>query len=163
MLYVKVDSNGNATDIPRTYDEIKRDEFISSNKIIPAEGVFIQNRVFEGYACVPVAEKPIPPVGKIAKLQIPTEKNSDGTFNRKWEMVDATDEEKKEESRVKRLIRDATLAKHLDRITPLRWNAMSDADKQSVTDYRQTLLDLPNDKNWPFVEVPDLPEAIKSM
>ena len=37
-----------------------------------------------------------------------------------------------------------------DAVSPMRWNAMTDAQKQAWTDYRQALLDVPQQDGFPW-------------
>ena len=46
--------------------------------------------------------------------------------------------------------RRALLADGPDRISPIWWSAMSDSEKQAWTDYRQALLDITNQPNYPL-------------
>ena len=42
-----------------------------------------------------------------------------------------------------------------DKISPMRWNAMTDAQRQAWTDYRQALLDIPQVPGFPWNGDPD--------
>ena len=42
-----------------------------------------------------------------------------------------------------------------DKISPMRWNAMTDEQKQAWTDYRIALLDIPQQKGFPWDGDPD--------
>lgn len=42
-----------------------------------------------------------------------------------------------------------------DKISPMRWNAMTDAQRQAWTDYRQALLDMPQQPGFPWDGDPD--------
>lgn len=50
----------------------------------------------------------------------------------------------------KRLTRDQLLRRTVDSISPVRWNAMSEEEKKIAQDYRQALLDITDDPNWPL-------------
>ena len=42
-----------------------------------------------------------------------------------------------------------------DKVSPMRWNAMSEAQRQAWTDYRQALLDIPQMPGFPWNGDPD--------
>ena len=48
-----------------------------------------------------------------------------------------------------RVRRDAALIKHCDRMSPLRWESLSDSEKTAWREFRQALLDLPEQPGWP--------------
>ena len=37
-----------------------------------------------------------------------------------------------------------------DKVSPMRWNAMTEAQRQAWTDYRQALLDIPQRPGFPW-------------
>ena len=55
MLYVKVDANGNPTEVAKNFSEIKK-EYVAKNTAIPDEIGFSANLSNFGYAPVPFAD-----------------------------------------------------------------------------------------------------------
>ena len=51
----------------------------------------------------------------------------------------------------KRNIRNVELKRHVDTLNPIRWNAMTQEQQQAWIDYRQALLDVPEQSGWPTV------------
>jgi len=77
--------------------------------------------------------------------------------------LDYQDRIRQEKKSVRRS-RDALL-EQLDSIVlhPLRWNSFSEEEKAEVGEYRQQLLDIPQQKGFPSgVQWPTLPECLKS-
>ena len=59
----------------------------------------------------------------------------------------------------KRIERDILLRETVDRINPIRWEIMTESEKEAWRKYRQALLDLPEQGGFPFdVVYPTKPE-----
>jgi len=160
MLYVKVDANGNPTEVAKNYNEIAR-EHIDQNIIFPKESVLNSNPAPLGYALVPESE-PLPPKsGSKVVPDVPT-KNSDGTMTRTWK-YEATNELDvlMMSNRVKER-RKTLLLRYIDTISPIRWESFTEAEKQEISDWRQSLLDITNVEGFPYVELPAVPNLLRS-
>lgn len=46
--------------------------------------------------------------------------------------------------------RSRLLAKNVDCVNPIRWESMNATEKQALRDYRQALLDIPEQSGFPF-------------
>lgn len=58
-----------------------------------------------------------------------------------------------------RSIRDNLISTEIDTVNPMRWNAMTELQQQNWSDYRQALLDVPQQPGFPYsVEWPTKPE-----
>lgn len=58
-----------------------------------------------------------------------------------------------------RQLRDKYLHQHVDTINAVRWQSLSDQQRQEIMDYRQALLDVPAQTGWPrTVTWPQLPD-----
>jgi hypothetical protein len=56
-------------------------------------------------------------------------------------------------------LRDRVLLETVDRLNGARWEAMAEGGKAAWREYRQALLDIPEQEGWPFdVEWPGMPE-----
>lgn len=60
------------------------------------------------------------------------------------------DNEKYLETSAARKRRDQLLKDNIDSINPIRWENMSNTQKDSIRLYRQALLDVPQQENFPF-------------
>ena len=58
-----------------------------------------------------------------------------------------------------RSTRDSMLEMYVDyyQSKPMLWNALTDDERQQLTDYRQALLDLPSDYDDPYEAMANLP------
>ena len=83
----------------------------------------------------------------------------DGTqVNRVFTVEQIPDEEKATEVRRHRNI---LLAEWVDRMNPIVWEVMTEEQKQSWRDYRQLLLDVPNQIGFPWaIEWPENPSEL---
>lgn len=65
-----------------------------------------------------------------------------------------------ERCNAKRVARNRALKRVVDRYTPIRWTTLTPEQQQKVLDYRQALLDIPQQEGFPdniiWPEVPDL-------
>jgi hypothetical protein len=160
MLYVKVDANGNPTEVAKNFREIK-EEYTVKNTAIPNEGGFSANLSNFSYVEVPESE-PLPPKsGSKVVPDVPT-KNSDGTMTRTWKYEAATEEEKSLFSGEMKARRSTILSKLIDTISPVRWNSWTTEEQAEVTAWRKALLDLPTTEGWPYVTFPELPAVLKN-
>jgi len=160
MLYVKIDSSGQPLEVPKSYSQVKADLLEENNSVIPAENVFSTTAHNYGYGLCPYVEPPVPATGKRYELAIPT-KQADNTYLRTYKEVEATEQEIENRKIEIRADRRRVLQRYIDSVSPVRWNAMSEADKAAVTAYRQQLLDLPSAQGFPFIALPPLPDCLK--
>ena len=159
MLYVKVDANGNPTEVAKNFTEIK-EEYTAKNTAIPNEGSFLANLSNFGYAEVPVSDPPSPQAGKKIVPDVPT-KNADGTMKRTWKYMDA---DLSESSNVEALMRERRrilLNQYIDRISPVRWDKFTEAEKTEISTWHQSLLDISDQEGWPYVSFQPVPEVLK--
>ena len=158
MLYVKTDESGNPIEVAKNYSQIRGD-FFAKNTIIPNENVFSVKFGSLGYAEVPEAKIPPPKKGKKIVPDIPV-KQANGQMQRKYKYENVTEAERVNFSKVMRERRKEILEKYIDKISPVRWEKMSKAQKKEVNEYHQTLLDLPDDDAWPFIIFPKPPSFL---
>ena len=158
MLYVKVDAAGNPLEVAKNYNQISG-EFLVKNSIIPNEKVFSEKFGSLGYAEVPEAEFPSPMKGKKIVPDVPV-RQANGQMKRTYKYEDVSDTERVNFSRTMRSRRKEILEKYIDKISPVRWEKMTAAQKKEVNDYHQSLLDLPDDDAWPFVIFPKPPSFL---
>lgn len=157
MLYVKIDNNGNPTTHAMSYDELQ----IAENSIFPAVSIF-EELIEKGdlsYAKVPFSPLPAVPAGKKPVQGVPV-KNADGTYSRKIQFVDATEEEISSASDFIRSRREIILNKHVDNISPLRWAEMTEAQQAEIASWRQSLLDMTEDPSFPYITIPAKPSFL---
>ena len=157
MFYVKVDANGNPTEVAKNFREIKQ-EYTAKNTAIPDEVVFLQNLSNFGYVEVPESE-PLPPKsGSKVVPDVPT-KNADGTMTRTWKYEPSENEALMEYDM--RIRRDNLLRKYADTLSPIRWEDFTEEQKQEIRNWRKSLLDLPSAEGWPYVMMPQTPQVLK--
>ena len=159
MLYVKVDSKGNPTEVAKNYMEI-RDEHLKKNVILPVESVFSSKSSELGYAEVPLGEAPQPQAGKRPVPDVP-KKNKNGKMTRTWKYLEVTAQEKIDMDIVMRSRRKEVLREHIDTISPVRWNNMNDQDKAEVDTFYKAVLNMPEDPAWPFTTFPIRPNCLR--
>ena len=160
MLYVKVDANGNPTEVAKNFTEIKQ-EYVAKNTAIPNEGGFSENLSNFGYVEVPESE-PLPPKsGSKVVPDVPT-KNADGTMTRTWKYEAVTQEEIDQTASDMKYRRAVMLKDLIDSISPIRWSEWTAEEQAEVTAWRKSLLDLPTAEGWPYVTFPDLPAVLKN-
>ena len=169
MLYVKVDENGEALDVAKSYTRLKA-EHLAEGKIIPSESH--HKRFFRelGYEQVPATPETEPDrnlmVGCRLKCDIPV-KGDDGIFQRRWIYEKVSDEElskdgyKSELALIGKEKRQRYLKEYCDSISPLRWNSWTPEEQQEVTEWYQFLLNMPEMEGWPLIPLPDLPTPLK--
>lgn len=51
---------------------------------------------------------------------------------------------------LKRQIRDKWLRRHIDNINPMRWEEFTEEEKTAWREYRQALLDVPQQQGFPY-------------
>lgn len=51
---------------------------------------------------------------------------------------------------INRRIRDKWLRRHIDTMSPIRWNVLTEEQKNAWTQYRQALLDVPQQPGFPY-------------
>ena len=160
MLYVKVDANGNPTEVAKNFREIK-EEYTAKNTAIPDEGGFSGKLSNFGYVEVPESD-PLPPkVGNKVVPDVPT-KNADGTMTRTWKYEVATQQDIDDISLEMKARRAIMLRDLIDTISPVRWNSWTAEEQAEVTAWRQAMLDMTTVEGWPYVTFPDLPEILKN-
>lgn len=159
MLYVKVDANGNPTEVAKNFREIKQ-EYTAKNTTIPNEGAFSANLSNFGYAEVPVSDPPSPQAGKKIVPDIPT-KNADGTMKRTWKYMDVGAGETIYVGNLMRDRRKKLLDQYIDGISPVRWNKFTEAEKTEISNWHQSLLDISDQEGWPYVSFQPVPEVLK--
>lgn len=77
-------------------------------------------------------------------------------WTEKWEVLQLPLEQASDNIRSKR---DNLLKIHVDQINAVRWNVMTTEQQTAWTDYRQALLDIPNQTGFPYsVEWPEVPD-----
>lgn len=86
----------------------------------------------------------------------------DGVWTQVWQVVERSSEDQQMLTDGKaadvRAQRDALLREKCDTINPMRWESMSDVQKAAMTDYRQMLLDVPNQPGFPWnITWPEIP------
>lgn len=86
----------------------------------------------------------------------------DGRWRQQWKIVQATEEEISnrtlEQAHMMRQIRDNLLKETVDRINPMRWQDMTEAQKNTWINYRKALLDLPQQAGYPWnIVLPEQP------
>jgi len=57
-----------------------------------------------------------------------------------------------------RALRNKLLQEHVDAVNPIRYEFLTDQQRQQLRDYRQALLDLPQQPGWPAVAWPTKPD-----
>ena len=158
MLYVKVDANGNPTEVAKNFSEIKQ-EYTAKNTAIPIEIGFSANLSNFGYAEVPYSEPPVSESGKRVVPDIPI-RQADGTMKRTWRQVDTSPTETNEVVELMRSRRSKLLREYIDSISPVRWDSWSEEEKTEIKNWRQSLLDISSQNGWPFVTFPPIPEPL---
>lgn len=162
MLYVKVDASGNPREVAKTSDTIRKEFISAEGTILPA--TFEDNPDSFGYRQVPFnAPMPDQVAGKNILPDVPT-KNADGTYTRTWKYTDIPDFEKIDLNELDIKMRENRkkyMQKFVDSISPLRWESWSDAEKQEIRNWYQSVKDMTKNPNWPKVAFPPLPAPIK--
>lgn len=54
-------------------------------------------------------------------------------------------------------LRNKLLQEHVDAVNPIRYEALTQAQREELKQYRQALLDLPQQATWPHVTWPTKP------
>lgn len=177
MLYAKVDENGNPIERAINYKQLEK-IFHDQGTLIPPQS-HIRNILDSiSYVEVPqTAEIPTPKAGfksipgipvKQETQEVVTTVDENGaeiqetqtviSYLRTWE-YEETDSDIPHERRMRER-RNNLLKKYIDTISPVRWNAFTDEEKQEVTDFYQALLDLSNQETWPHVFLPRVPRVL---
>lgn len=159
MLYVKVDANGNPIEVAKNYSEIKK-EYAARNTAIPNEMIFSSIIEEMGYAGVDYSE-PIPSKAGMKIVPDIPKKEEDGTMKRTWKYEPVTDEEIAEVSVLMRERRRTLLRNHIDNISPVRWEKFTTEEKTEISNWHQSLLDIPEKEGWPFVSFDPVPASLK--
>lgn len=77
-----------------------------------------------------------------------------GKYRKRWNIVVLSEEEKSVKNTRKaqevRSERAVLLAQYVDNMNPVRWEAMSEPSKQKWREYRQALLDVPQQAGFPW-------------
>lgn len=159
MLYVKIDSAGNPLEVAKSYNQIQK-EFFAKNAIIPNETLFTAKLEQMGYAAVPFSEA-IPPKSGMKIVPDVPQRETDGTMRRRWKYENAGEKETSEVSALMRERRSQLLKEYVDNISPVRWEKFSAEEKQEISDWHQSLLDVTTKEGWPFVSFEPIPQILK--
>ena len=77
-----------------------------------------------------------------------------GVWKQAWETINLSEEEYaalvESLARRVRVTRDTMIKEFVDVINPMRWESMSDEQKQAWRNYRQELLDVPEQESFPW-------------
>lgn len=140
--------NGAVERFPYSIAQLRQDH---PNVSFPAT---MPDSLLAEYGVVPVepTERPTADHTKLVLESSPS--LSDGTWRQAWTITDAgqdlIDERLSETARSVRTERDALLANSVDRMNPMRWETLSEAEKDAWRAYRQALLDIPDQPGFPF-------------
>lgn len=96
------------------------------------------------------------------RVQETTPVLENGVWKQAWETINLSEEEYaaliESLARRVRVTRDTMLKEFVDVINPMRWESMNDEQKQAWRNYRQELLDVPEQENFPWqIEWPVTP------
>lgn len=96
------------------------------------------------------------------KVEETTPVLENNVWKQKWETINLSEEEYnillEATARRVRMTRDRSLAEFVDVINPMRWESMTDEQKQAWRNYRQELLDVPEQESFPWeIEWPVTP------
>lgn len=107
----------------------------------------------EGYVMVGSIKQPTAAVNQKIVAGQPVQEN--GQWVQSWIVVNMTAEEVAERNLNKaldvRAERDTRLRNDIDTLNPLRWEAFSPEQQTAWRNYRQALLDLPQQTGFPFM------------
>lgn len=140
--------NGAVERFPYSIAQLRQDH---PNVSFPA---VMPDKLLAEYGVVPVepTERPTADHTKLVLEASPS--LSSGTWSQAWTITDASPEliaERLDETaRSVRTERDALLANSVDRINPMRWETLSEAEKDAWRVYRQALLDVTEQSGFPF-------------
>lgn len=112
------------------------------------------DKLLAEYGVVPVEPTERPSVDHTKLVLEGTPSLSDGKWRQAWTITDASqdliDERLSETARSVRTERDALLVNSVDRINPMRWETLSEAEKDAWRTYRRALLDVTEQNGFPF-------------
>lgn len=167
MLYFQIDKSGNALTSPRTYEEIKK--FVGNFGFgLPLEELITRDSLLNfGIARVSThswkeGHHPLEmdvPYGKIKVFDLPVF-DPGGFYKKVVKLVDATDQQIQIFKDKITEFRNEILNYHIDKINAVFWNSLSEIDKQTIKDYRQSLLDITDQEGFPWVSFDELPEIL---
>ena len=157
MLYVKVE-NDIATEYPLSYEQVCERVVDPYGKTrLPVDQEYLAS---QGY--FPVIPYDCPPTSPTSVVTIGLPIFANGVWHENYIIREMTEDEKNNNSEAKsfemRNARNVMLRNTVDNINPMRWDEFTDTEKLAWKEYRQTLLDMPQQEGFPWVVTwPTLP------
>ena len=114
-----------------------------------------ENSLLAQFGIVPVTLTPQPDFVFYEQMLLESPpQNVNGSWVQVWSVVDRTPEDKQLMAENKgydvRAERDQRLRDECDTINPMRWEALSDEQKEQARAHRLALLDIPNQPGFPW-------------
>jgi hypothetical protein len=150
MLYVKVE-NDIAAEYPLSYEQVCERVVDPYGKTrLPVDQDYL---ALQGY--FPVIPYDCPSVAPTSVVTIGLPIFANGVWHENYIIREMTEDEKNNNRETKgfeiRRSRDAMLRNTVDNINPMRWDEFNDSEKLAWKEYRQTLLDIPQQEGFPWV------------
>lgn len=98
------------------------------------------------------------PYGKVVILAPPI--FEDEYWKRTLEYIDASDADVDSIHKAMTQLRDYLLQHYMDRISPPRWEDFTEEERIEIRQFRRDLLDLPDQENYPWVDLPNVPLSL---
>jgi hypothetical protein len=149
MLYAKL-KNNEAVEYPLSYEQVCERVVDTANKSrFPIDFQFLNEH---GYVQVIPQNVPAASPTSIVTMGMPIVSN--GVWYENYLIREMTDEEKNNNYEAKsfqiRQSRDSVLRLFVDNINPIRWDEFNDSEKLAWKEYRQALLDVPQQEGFPW-------------
>lgn len=148
-MYVKLTSTGEIEKYPYSIDELRKINTQVSFPENPNHDVLAKWNVF------PVRGKNPPKTDYATQDCIRVNPTLHGeVWIETWEIRDLTEEEKAKRTENQAIevrgTRDSLLQINVDNLSPVRWELLTEEKKQTVLNYRQLLLDVPQQEGFPW-------------
>jgi hypothetical protein len=165
MMYFQIDESGSPTSTPVNYEGLQ----IHLSKLgvaIPVEKLLTEEllqplgfkKIDMEYAQGHTSDLDAVPPFHIVSLDLPTFEN--GQFKRTVKYVPATETQIKKVELAIRFFRAQILKLHVDWITPMSWDDFSQEEKEAISSFRRSLLDLTQHPSFPWISFPDPPACL---
>lgn len=149
MIYVKINlQTGNVEKYPYSIENLRADN--------PQTSFPIQLSEFNlaSWGVYPVAVSEMPSVDHTKNVKESLPRFNQGVWEQVWEIVDASAQEIETRTRREavhvRMLRDQLLSSKIDVFNLLRWESLNEEQKSKLRDYRQQLLDIPQQPGFPW-------------